>query len=68
MNIIEKQINFVENSEIPIFPIEADFLKLQYGFSESRELGAALKKLEEFWINNNFQIDKKKVQSILKLK
>ena len=68
LNIIEKQINFVENSEIPIFPIEADFLKLQYGFSESRELGAALKKLEEFWINNNFQIDKKKVQSILKLK
>ena len=67
LNMIEKQINFVESSEIPIFPIEADFLKLQYGFSESRELGVALKKLEEFWINNNFQIDKKRVQSILKL-
>ena len=67
-NLIEKQISFIENSQIPIFPIEADFLKLQYGFSESRELGMALKKLEEFWINNSFQIDKKKVQNILKLK
>ena len=67
-NLIEKQISFIENSQIPIFPIEADFLKLQYGFSESRELGMALMKLEEFWINNSFQIDKKKVQNILKLK
>ena len=67
-NLIEKQISFIENSQIPIFPIEADFLKLQYGFSESRELGMALKKLGEFWINNSFQIDKKKVQNILKLK
>ena len=68
LNLVEKQINFLENSEIPIFPIKTDYLKLQYGFSESKELGDALKKLKEFWIDHNFKIDKKEIEKILKLK
>ena len=68
LNSVEKQINFIENSKMPIFPIEANYLKSQYGFSESVELGIALKKLKEFWIDHNFQIDKKEIKKILKFK
>ena len=68
LNSVEKQINFLENSKMPVFPIEANYLKSQYGFSESVELGVALKKLKEFWIDHNFQIDKKEIKKILKLK
>ena len=68
LNLVEKQINFLENSKIPIFPIKADYLILQYGFSENVELGVALKKLKEFWINHNFQIDKNEIKKILKFK
>ena len=58
LNLVEKKISFLENLKMPIFPIEANYLKSQYGFSESIELGIALKKLKEFWIAQNFQIDK----------
>ena len=53
---------------MPVFPIRADYLKLQYGFSESTELGFALKKLKEFWMNNNFKINKNEIKKLLKLK
>ena len=53
---------------MPIFPIEANYLISQYGFSEGIELGIAIKKLKEFWIDNNFQINKKEIKKILKLK
>ena len=68
LSLVEKQINFLKNSKIPIFPIDADYLKSQYGFSESVELGVALKKLKKFWINQNFRIDKKEIKKILKIK
>ena len=68
LSLVEKQINFLENLKIPIFPIEANYLKSQYGFSESIELGIALKKLKEFWIDHDFQINKKEIKKILKLK
>ena len=68
LSLIKKQINFLENSEMPVFPIRADYLKLQYGFSESTELGFALKKLKEFWMNNNFKINKNEIKKLLKLK
>jgi poly(A) polymerase len=68
LSLVVKQINFLKNSKIPIFPIDADYLKSQYGFSESVELGIALKKLKKFWINQNFRIDKKEIKKILKIK
>ena len=58
----------MENSKIPIFPIEANYLKLEYGFSEGIDLGIVLKKLKTFWIDNNFQINKKEIEKILKVK
>ena len=67
VNIVEKCISFLDKLRLPVFPITADYLKLKYNFSESKELGLALKKLEKSWIDNDFIIDKKEIKNILKL-
>ena len=67
INIVEKRISFLDKLRLPVFPIKADYLKLKYNFSESKELGLALKKLEQSWIDNDFIIDKDKIKDILKL-
>ena len=66
-NMVEKYISLLDKLRLPVFPITADYLKLKYNFSESKELGLALKKLEQSWIDNNFIIDKKDIKTILKL-
>ena len=68
IKLVEKKINFLENIKMPIFPIEANYLKTYYGFTEGVELGIVLKKLKEYWIDNNFEIDKKNIKKILKIK
>ena len=65
--IVEKRISFLDKLKLPVFPITADYLKLKYNFSESKELGLALKKLEKTWIDNDFIIDKNEIKNILKL-
>ena len=67
VNIVEKRISFLDKLRLPVFPITADYLKLKYNFSESKELGFALKKLEQSWIDNDFIIDKNDIKTILKL-
>ena len=67
VNILEKRIFFLEKLKLPVFPIAADYLKVKYNFSESKELGFALKKLEQSWIDNDFIIDKNDIKVILKL-
>ena len=67
VNTAEKCISFLDKLRLPVFPITADYLKLKYNFSESKELGLALKKLEQSWIDNDFIIDKKEIKNILKL-
>jgi len=66
-NIVEKRILFLDKLVLPVFPITADYLKLKYNFSESKELGLALKKLEQSWIDNEFIIDKNEIKNILNL-
>ena len=66
-SIIEKCISFLDKLTLPVFPITADYLKLKYNYSESKELGLALKKLEQSWIDNEFIIDKNEIKNILKL-
>ena len=68
LKLAEKQIKLAKNLDIPIFPIDAAYLKSEHGFLESKELGNALQKLKHFWIDNNFEIDKTKIVNILKLK
>ena len=67
INKVEKRISFLDKLRLPVFPITADYLKLKYNFSESKELGLALKKLEKSWIDNDFIIDKNEIKNILKL-
>ena len=67
VNILEKSISFLEKAKLPVFPITANYLKVKYNFSEGKELGFALKKLEQSWIDNDFIIDKNDIKSILKL-
>ena len=67
VNTVEKRISFLDKLRLPVFPIRADYLKLKYNFSESKELGFALKKLEQSWIDNDFIIDKNDIKTILKL-
>ncbi len=67
VNILEKRISFLEKLKLPVFPITADYLKVKYNFSESKELGFALKKLKQSWIDNDFIIDKNDIKAILKL-
>jgi len=67
VNIVEKRISFLDKLRLPVFPITANYLKIKYNFSESKELGFALKKLEQSWIDNDFIIDKNDIKTILKL-
>ena len=67
INTLEKRISFLEKLRLPVFPITANYLILKYNFSESKELGSALKKLEQSWIDNDFILDKKDIKTILKL-
>ena len=67
VKILEERISFLEKLKLPVFPITADYLKVKYNFIESKELGFALKKLEQSWIDNDFIIDKNDIKTILKL-
>ena len=60
INTLEKRISFLEKLRLPVFPITANYLILKYNFSESKELGLALKKLEQSWIDNDFILDKER--------
>ncbi len=60
----EELITFVNNCDVPKFPISGEDLK-KYGFTSGKMLGKKLKMLEETWIENNFKIDQKKIQKSL---
>ena len=64
---IESIIEYVESVQVPEFPIKAYYLKHQFNFSEGKKLGDALKKLENIWLEDNFKIEKNKIESILKI-
>tara|TARA_B100001245_G_C22861679_1_gene414326 strand:- start:194 stop:1477 length:1284 start_codon:yes stop_codon:yes gene_type:complete len=61
---IEDLIEYASNCNIPKFPISGDDLK-EYGFTSGEILGKKLKILEETWIENNFEIDKKNIEKYL---
>ena len=64
-NLIELKRQF-ENKDLPTFPIDTKNLMQEYDLVEGKTLGKKLKQLEEFWINNNFQINKEQVDVIIK--
>jgi len=61
---IESLIDYIDNCEIPKFPISGDYLK-KHGYETGLMLGKKLKSLEEQWIKNNFAIDKKVIEKSL---
>ena len=53
---VKKLLNYINNCEIPKFPISGDYLK-KHGYETGEKLGKKLKLLEEKWIDNNFILD-----------
>jgi len=67
-NINKKLVNLIEffkDKEIPVFPIKAKNLMEKYKISEGKLLGMKLKKIEEKWINNDFEVSEKEVAQLL---
>ena len=52
--------------DIPIMPIAANKLMNEYQIPEGKQLGLKLKKIEDEWIKNNFQISDKQVAELIK--
>ena len=58
-------IKIFKEKEIPTMPLRAITLMNEYNIPEGENLGHKLKKIEELWVNNDFQINKKEVQKIV---
>ena len=69
-NKVEKKlIKLLDNYKekvIPTLPIGADQLMSKFQIPEGKTLGNKLKKIEETWVQNGFQISDKQVQQIVK--
>ena len=46
-------------------PFKANMLINKYQILEGKELGKKFKAIEEFWVNNNFNISEKEIQKIV---
>ena len=64
-NNLLTMIKIFEEKEIPIMPVGAIMLMKKYNIPEGKKLGNKLKKIEELWVNNNFEINEKEVQKII---
>ena len=64
-NIIDLK-NMLENKDLPKFPIETKNLMQEYDLVEGKTLGKKLKLLEEFWVNNGFNISKDQINRIIR--
>ena len=58
-------IKLFKDKEPPLLPLRAINLMTKYNIPEGKELGSKLKKIEEKWVENNFQISEKEVQQIV---
>ena len=61
-----KLLDAYKEKEVPTLPIGADLLMSKFQIPEGKTLGNKLKKIEETWIQNGFQISDKQVQQIVK--
>ena len=64
-NNLKSLLKYYEKNEPPIFPIKASDLMDQYKISEGKTLGIKLKKIEEIWIDNKFNISKKQINKVM---
>jgi len=63
-NLLEL-IEFFKDKEPPLLPIKTSSLMEEYDLHEGRELGLKLKKIEEKWINANFEISNDQIKKII---
>ena len=56
----------LKNKDLPKFPIETKNLMQEYDLVEGKTLGKKLKLLEEFWVNNEFNISKDQINRIIR--
>jgi tRNA nucleotidyltransferase/poly(A) polymerase len=61
---IEELINYVKICKIPKLPVSGELLK-EYGYETGLKLGKTLKSIEEYWIENNFVMNKKDIVNFL---
>ncbi len=61
-----KLLDIYKEKVIPTLPIGADQLMSKFQIPEGKTLGNKLKKIEETWVQNGFQISDKQVQQIVK--
>jgi len=61
-----KLLDIYKEKEIPNLPIRADLLMNKFKIPEGKNLGNKLKRIEEIWVDNGFQISDKQVQQIVK--
>ena len=61
-----EMIEFFKDKEPPLLPVRAITLMNKYNIPEGRKLGIMLKKIENKWLDNNFQISEKEIQKLIK--
>ena len=61
-----KLLDIYKEKEVPTLPIGADLLMNKFNIPEGKNLGNKLKRIEEIWVDNGFQISDKQVQQIVK--
>ena len=64
----KKLINLIDTFRfkvLPTMPLGAKVLMEKYDIPEGKNLGNKLKKIEEEWVNNNFQLSKKQIEKII---
>jgi poly(A) polymerase len=54
-----------KDKEMPLLPINAKTLIEKYSIPEGRKLGVVLKKIEEKWIDNDFELSEKEIQKTI---
>ena len=57
-------IEFFKDKNPPIMPVHAQKIMGEFNIPEGKELGIKLKKIEERWVNNNFQISDEEVKEL----
>ena len=61
-----KLLDVYKDMIIPTLPIGADLLMSKFNIPQGKTLGNKLKRIEEAWVQNGFQISDKQVQQIVK--
>ncbi len=56
---------YFNDQPVPILPINAKKLINEYKIKEGKEIGEKLKKIEDIWIKNNFEISKKEIENVV---